>query len=387
MAMEREGGLTMTDAQQVSSLIGDVYDAALDPELWPAVLEKSCRFVRGVASNLYSEDSAAKTGNIHYTWGVDRHYGRLYYDKYIKYNPFTTAQLFFDVGEVVSIADILPHEEFRESLFYKEWAKPQGWIDAASAVLEKSATSYAAFSVIRHERDGLVDEGARERMTLLVPHVRRAVLIGKVIELHKAEASTLADTLDGLTAGMFLVDQTGRIVHANASGHVMVGEGEFVRASRGRLVATDPQANQALQEIFGAAACGDEAVGIKGISVPLHVPEGGDHVAHVLPLTAGMRRKAEASYSAVAAVFVRRVALDVPSPLETVAKRHRLTPSELRVLLAIVEVGGAPEVAEALGVSETTVKTHLRHIFDKTGTSRQAELVKLVACFASPLVG
>jgi len=376
----------MTEPQQVSSLIGEIYDAALDPDLWPGVLEKGCRFVGGVASNLYSEDSAAKTGNIHYTWGVDRHYGRLYYDKYIKYNPFTTAQLFFDVEQIISVGDIMSYEEFRETLFYKEWAQPQGWVDAASAVLDKSATSYAAISVIRHEGDGLVDEDTRWRMSLLVPHVRRAVLIGKVIELHKAEASTLADTFDGLTAGMFLVDKTGRIVHANESGHVMIGDARFVRATSGRLVATDARANQSLQDIFVAAECGDDAVGVKGISVPLPARAGQEHVAHVLPLTAGMRRRAGASYSAVAAVFVRKAMLDVPSPLETVAKRHRLTPSELRVLLAIVEIGGVPEVANALGISETTVKTHLRHLFEKTSTTRQADLVKLVARFANPLV-
>jgi len=253
-------------------------------------------------------------------------------------------------------------------------------------VLDKSATSYAAVSVIRHERDGLVDDETRWRMSLLVPHVRRAVLIGKVIELHKAEASTLADTLDGLTAGMFLVDKTGRIVHANENGHVMIGEARFVRAAGGRLVATDGRANQSLQDIFAAAECGDDAVGVKGISVPLPARAGQEHVAHVLPLTAGMRRRAGASYAAVAAVFVRKATLDVPSPLETVAKRHRLTPSELRVLLAIVEIGGVPEVANALGISETTVKTHLRHLFEKTSTTRQADLVKLVARFANPLV-
>jgi DNA-binding CsgD family transcriptional regulator len=376
----------MTESQKVSSLIGEIYDAALDPDLWPGVLEKACRFVGGVASNLYSEDSAARTGNIHYTWGVDRHYGRLYYDKYIKFNPFTTAQLFFDVEQIISVGDIMPYEEFRETLFYKEWAQPQGWVDAASAVLDKSATSYAAMSVIRHERDGLVDDETRWRMGLLVPHVRRAVLIGKVIELHRAEASTLADTLDGLTAGMFLVDQTGRIVHANENGHIMIGDGRFVRAAAGRLVAADARANQTLQDIFAAAECGDDAVGVKGISVPLPARAGQEHVAHVLPLTAGMRRRAGTSYAAVAAVFVRKATLDVPSQLETVAKRHRLTPSELRVLLAIVEIGGVPEVANALGISETTVKTHLRHLFEKTNTTRQADLVKLVARFANPLV-
>jgi DNA-binding CsgD family transcriptional regulator/PAS domain-containing protein len=377
----------MHEAVEISSLIGDIYDAALDATMWSCVLQRMCRFVGGSASTLYSEDSATKTGKSHYTWGFDRRYGWLYYDRYIKHNPFTTAQVFFDVEEVISVADIVSHEEFRETLFYKEWVRPQGFVDAASAVLEKSATSYAAVSVIRHERHGVIDDDARARMSVLVPHIRRAVLIGQVIELHKAEASTLADTLDGLSAGTFLVDATGRIVHANRVGQNMIGEASAVRAATGRLLACDAVANQALHGIFALADSGDEAVGIKGIAVPLAAREGDDHVAHVLPLTSGQRRKAGKPYAAVAAVFVRRAALDAPSPLEAIAKRHQLTPSELRVLLGIVEVGGVPEVAKTMGLSDTTVKTHLRHVFEKTGTTRQADLVKLVARFANPLVG
>jgi DNA-binding CsgD family transcriptional regulator len=53
--------------------------------------------------------------------------------------------------------------------------------------------------------------------------------------------------------------------------------------------------------------------------------------------------------------------------------------------MAIVEVGGVPEVAPVLGISETTVKTHLGRLFEKTRTKRQADLVKLVAAFMSPL--
>jgi DNA-binding CsgD family transcriptional regulator len=37
-----------------------------------------------------------------------------------------------------------------------------------------------------------------------------------------------------------------------------------------------------------------------------------------------------------------------------------------------------------LGVSQSTVKTHLGHLFEKTGTRRQAELVKLTAGFEIP---
>lgn len=75
----------------------------------------------------------------------------------------------------------------------------------------------------------------------------------------------------------------------------------------------------------------------------------------------------------------------MPSAPEAIAKFYKLTPSELRILLAIVQVGGVPETAEALGVAESTVKTHLRRLFDKTGSNRQADLVKLIAGFSSPL--
>ncbi|HEY0759559.1 MAG TPA: helix-turn-helix transcriptional regulator, partial [Acidisarcina sp.] len=64
---------------------------------------------------------------------------------------------------------------------------------------------------------------------------------------------------------------------------------------------------------------------------------------------------------------------------------YGLTPTELRVLLGIVEVGGVPETARALGIAESTAKTHLQRLFSKTGVNRQADLVKLVAGFSNPL--
>jgi DNA-binding CsgD family transcriptional regulator len=106
-----------------------------------------------------------------------------------------------------------------------------------------------------------------------------------------------------------------------------------------------------------------------------------------LPLTSGARRRTGAVYAAAAAVFAHKAKLPTPSPLEVIARRYKLTPTELRVLLGIVEVGGAPEVAEALGISPTTVRSHLAGLFEKTGVSRQADLVKLLAQFSQPLVG
>ncbi|MEM5381916.1 helix-turn-helix transcriptional regulator [Paraburkholderia azotifigens] len=69
---------------------------------------------------------------------------------------------------------------------------------------------------------------------------------------------------------------------------------------------------------------------------------------------------------------------------DAIATAFRLTPSELRVLMAIVEIGGVPDIAAKLGIAETTVKTHLGRLFEKTGAGRQADLVKIAAGFSAP---
>jgi DNA-binding CsgD family transcriptional regulator/PAS domain-containing protein len=377
----------MHEAEQLSAVIGDIYDAALDPTLWVDVLRKTRAFIGGWAIALSWKDAVAKRGGSFFEEGnQDPRYRDLYFEKYIKLDPFTMTQFVVEVEEPKSFLEVLSHDELIQTRIYKEWAQPQGIVDALMCLIDKSATSVGFLVVFRHERDGFVDDATRDRARLIIPHIRRATLIGKVIDLEKAEAASLADTLDGISAGMFLVDATGRIVHANSAGHVMLEAADVLHAKAGRLAVNDPRADQALADTFASAGNGDAAVGIKGVAVPLVARGGERYVAHVLPLTSGARRQAGTSYAAVAALFVHKAALDTPAPPEAIAKAYKLTPMELRVLLAVVEVGGVPEVAEALGIADTTVRTHLRRAYEKTGVNRQADLVKLVAAFTNPLL-
>jgi DNA-binding CsgD family transcriptional regulator/PAS domain-containing protein len=287
----------------------------------------------------------------------------------------------------MAVADIMPYQEFLETRFYKEWCHPQGMVDAVTAVLDKSVTSAALFAVFRYQSEGVVDDETRQRMRLVVPHIRRAVLIGRLIDLRAADAASLSDTLDGLSAAMCAVDPDGRIVHANAACHVLLDAGDFLSVVRGRIVASDTRIDRTLRELFAAAGSGDVAIGTRGIALPLMVRDSSRYVAHVLPLTSGARRLTGIAHSATAALFICKVATEAPSAPEVIARAYHLTPTELRVLLAIVKVGGVPESAVALGIAESTVKTHLGRLFVKTGARRQADLVKIVAGFASPLVG
>jgi DNA-binding CsgD family transcriptional regulator len=206
-----------------------------------------------------------------------------------------------------------------------------------------------------------------------------------VIELRTTQADTFAATLDGLSAAMFLVDAEGRIVHANAAGNAMLDDGSFIRSVNGRLAPVNSDAAQNLRDVFAAADLDDNAVGTKGISVPLVGREGEQVLAHALPLCSGSRSDTGRTYHDAVALFVHKAPTDTPPPPEMIAEIFKLTPSELRVLLATVEVGGGRDVAEALGISDNTVKTHLKRLYAKTGATRQADLVKLLAKFSSPL--
>ncbi len=188
-------------------------------------------------------------------------------------------------------------------------------------------------------------------------------------------AVALAGVIDRLSAGIFLIGADGAIMHANAQARAMLAANDMLRGVGGRLVAADPQVNAGLRDALLAAMFGD---GIGGIALPLTSRDGMRHVIEVLPLRASGHRGA--------AVLVARATFETPPRPDVIRQAYRLTPTELRVLFAIVDVGGVPEVAAALGIASSTVRTHLARLFNKTGTRRQADLVKLVAAFSHRLV-
>jgi DNA-binding CsgD family transcriptional regulator len=376
---------TKHETALLSDLIGSIYDAAVDPALWPNALDQTARFARGAAAALFWKDVSNKSGNLVLTVGLEPNLIKPYFEKYVTLDSVSTSQM-LAIEQPVASGEVIPYDEFLQIPLHWEWTQPQHLTDCVTAVVQKTSTSAAMLAIFRHKRDGVADDDMRRRMRLIVPHIRRAALIGKAIDLKRAEAETLVDTLDGISAGMILVEATGRIAHVNAAGRALLDSGCVLRSRSGRLIAIDRDIDQRLADIFATAGNGNAAIGVKATVLPLVTRSGENYVAHVLPLSSGARRRAARAYAAVAALFVHKAAINSASVPGAVAKAYKLTPSELRVLLAIIEVGGVPEVAHVLGVGTETVKTHLRHIYQKTGASRQVDLAKIVARFWNPLL-
>jgi DNA-binding CsgD family transcriptional regulator len=345
--------------------------------------EKDGGFRRGCAAAIYATSPSADTGFVYHQVNIDPHYQELYFAKYVRLDPTSVGQAMAEIGQSVSTADIMPYEEFLESRFYREWAGPLGMVDCLSTPLDKNENGTVFFGVFRHKEQGLVDDDMRRRGRLIVPHIRRAALVGNLLENKTAETSSLAVVLNGLATSVFLIDGNCRVVFANPSGQAMLDDGRVLCLKNDALTAVDPRVTKPVP--VSRLGDGDVAYGAVAVAIPLTFPPRTPWIAHLLPLTSGARRQAGSSFGAVAAVFVHKTSLEARSWMDSMSRAYRLTPAELRVLAAVSEVGGIAAAASVVGVSEATVKTHLQSLFAKTSTNRQAELIKLIAAHVSPL--
>jgi DNA-binding CsgD family transcriptional regulator len=178
----------------------------------------------------------------------------------------------------------------------------------------------------------------------------------------------LAATLDNLAICVIIVADENRILYANQAGVQMFANDGPVRSVNGRLSSRNAAANDQLARAIALARKSKAEIGATGISVALGSPYNAPAIAHVLPLADGDLRT-QLVPEATAAVFI------VPSvgrpivDLAGVADVLGLTPSEARLVEKLAAGATLAEAAVALGIADTTAKTHLTHIFCKTGVS------------------
>lgn len=385
MTLTTEGStchLPEDDAEALSILTAELYDAALDKTLWPAAMSDASCFMESFSSVVYEWSSGGEGRGFIYDDGeLDPEYKALYHDRYVRLDPVTAEHHQASIEEPFSISDVVDTESYHQSAFYREWSGPQHIVDLLTTPMLRTGRSTILFGAIRHERDGAVDEPMRRRMRLLAPHMRRALALTDIVGTATPRAAELEDVLDGLRTSVFLADSDGRVLHANAAGNEMLAEGDAMRTRNGRLSPSDLTAASALSLALEAAGNGTLPAGDSGHGISMASSDGGHFALHLLPLNGHDKR---ASAGAAAAIFVQRTQTTTIAP-DLVGRAFGLTPAEQRVLSHIVEAGSVAEAAERLRVSETTVKTHLHRVFSKTGTARQADLVKLLTGFAGPL--
>jgi DNA-binding CsgD family transcriptional regulator/PAS domain-containing protein len=365
---------------KVLSLVADIYDAALDDGRWTDTLGSIVDLAGGRSGGLVWIGAGGETV-ISHSVGVEAAYVRSYLETFAPLDP-SRAVLHAPVGCLQTMRDWMDLEDFRKTSFYNEWTRPQGLNDAANILLGKSAEGITRLSIMTR---GEVDRRMHGVISRLTPHLQRAMRVRQKLQRQNALETISARALDALRTGIVLLDAAGHVMHCNATASDLLDDADVLRSLRGRLIATDPRVDRLLRQTLAEIAQNEPATTSSGVSLHMTARDGAHYVGQLLPLTSGRRQALAASFEAIAVLFVSKAALDTVLAPDLIQKLFKLTPTEMRVFLSIVEIGGVPDVARSMGVAETTIKTHLARIFMKTGTKRQADLVRLVAAFSPPI--
>jgi PAS domain-containing protein len=297
----------MADAispQALSDLIGSIYDCALDPSRWERTLAEvkdalDCHMLTLTLSDL-------------------RH-DRLLLHKAAGVAPYQIEQVSEHIPEIDAIlggalksghsldepyvvSRHIAATYFETSPHFQQWAKPLGMADFMVFFLMQTPMHLSCFSGVRHVRQGIITDLEIELGKLLLPHVRRAVTISKVLDIRTIEGTRMAEALDALRCAVVLTNENGTILHANHAAERMLGAGSSVQSAQGVLRASAPSAAAELRSAIILAAGNEAGIGKTGLAIRLTEPDVPPIFAHVLPLT-GSDFRTRLQPAAVAAVL------------------------------------------------------------------------------------
>jgi DNA-binding CsgD family transcriptional regulator len=366
-----------------SGVVGAIYDCALDPALWPDAISELCRLTNCAAGTMHVSGLDSGMVYLHQVWNYDLNFltemqsvcGAEVTEIWARVPNLMTRPL---DEPLTAKRDIAP-KLLANSRFLNEWAVPLGYSDTIQLMVLRPPERIGALGLFRHISAGDVTDRDLDVIRLLAPHIRSAVTIGDVLNMQAINISTLESSLDLLQAGVLFVDCECRIIHANQAARLMLQGGAPIQSVLGELRTHLPQTTAALKK---AVADVGTAIGHDGISIALPISGGEPARVHVLPLMTGYARS-RLAHGASAALFITAKGNIEALSAEAIAALFDLSPAETRVLERLIAGRTPAEIADDLGSALATVRTHLSNIFSKTGTTRQADLIRLA--LAAPI--
>lgn len=348
----------MAIVEDFSDLVADIYSCVTAPEEWVVVLDRIGRTLDASAAIVEIVGVQGRIVHGALPRGAEKSYAA-YYSR-LDHVLADVAQ--GPVGLVRTGAELIwPHTK---SEFHVDWALPNGFEDGFFVRLSKGIdrTSLMLPTSRRQER---ADTPQRERLIAsLAVHLRQALRMERALCAGGELASF--GIPQQIRHGILVVTGNGRICYTTPTAEFILRREDGVRSTRSgavqALLAVD---DQALQHAIRCATGVPTPVG-RSLSCT-RASGKPPHVVHVCPV--GVSR---------AMLTIIDPALPCQPEAGLLCDLFGLTSSEAQIARMVIDHQGLQAVALELSVSLATVKTHLLNIFDKTGTHRQSDLVRLL---------
>jgi DNA-binding CsgD family transcriptional regulator len=370
----------MVDAP-ADSLLAEIYDAVSLENGWLSALGAVIRALDGDSGCICWKPSAAASLAEIASVGLDvPTYLNRYQEEIERLNiPFYSLFRNRPIGDLIAFGSQAFNDDYKRSTFFNEWAKPLGFGDVVGCHLVREHSLYCWFSLRRDYGKGPFPADKLALGRSLVPHLTRSLKIWARIHSVRLASDSLAAALDLLSYSVIIVDAEARILHANRSAERLLSGRDALEGFRGRLRCRYHDQDKVLRKaVHDASRITNLPTSARvDRAVVLQKDDGNRLSIQLAPITLGSGWGSVVPGGSAVALFVSDGDAAEARPLVAFAARYGLTRMESRVLTEIITGRGLPHVAETLQIGATTARSHLQKIFLKTGTSKQAELVRL----------
>ncbi|HTV28324.1 MAG TPA: helix-turn-helix transcriptional regulator [Xanthobacteraceae bacterium] len=360
------------------NLIAYIYDAALDENLWTGVAPQISRAFNAHSTAVQLRDT--KSGAIELLSITDNYDPK----SLIRYQSYYGArdiwvQRATDIGlsTIVSSHDMVADDEFQRSEFYNDWCRENGDLFyIVGAMFPVIDGQVSGIGIHRGPKAGAFQALDKQSVAKFLPHLQRALQIRQRLTSVAVQRDAALEGLERSATAMIVADRSGRLLYASSAAEVLLRTGDGLGATRARVFANDRLCGQRLSSMIREAA-DTAANGGAGSGGVVAVPR-----SERLPLTVLVApfRPARDGLGAplpAAILFIR----DPENPTArslALQGLFGLTVAEAKVASILAEGRSMEEIVDAFHISRNTVRTHLKSIFAKTNTTRQAQLVALL---------
>lgn len=351
-------------------LIDLIYEAAVIPERWPAVLDHLAGETGAAFGSLLTERDGAL--NI-----VGTRNGDHIIQEYMSLSmpPPNTRWLRREIavekGGFITDHDLFTPAEMDADPFYAEFMRPRGYGWLAGTVLDLPTGDVIALSVERRLEVGPFQHNEVDYLNSIRPHLARAAFLSARLALEKA--ATTANLFQAVGLPAAVLKAGGRLYSANDLFQALIPSAFLDRRDRLQLVGA--AADQLFKTAFQQVLTGPFERIIASIPVPVSAGSHPPLVVHLIPI----RREARDIFQeAVALVVVNPVEEGTtPSP-DIIQALFDLSPAESRAVRAFAAHKTYEGAARTLNLSKETIRSQIKAVYSKTGLSGQAELLALV---------
>ena len=365
----------MISIDTFSSLVDAIYDAGLHPEKWRHALEQLTAAIGANVADFKLIDPPRARFTVHsiglHPEKIDR-----YLEYYGKIDPVVPATERKPMGAITLDREVVPKDWLMRTEFYNDWVRPQDFHDCAVLTLVRDETRVGVLCLAAPERAEAFGPQSLDLLQRLTPHLQRATEV--TLKLAESEVFRIAalEALDSLREGVALADISARVLFANQTAEKMFAMADGIGVEGSRLHAASYAQTVALRRVIALSARREPIVNAGG-SLSLERPSG----RRPLLVTIVPMRRETARYlvrPVAAIVFVADPEQEGDRSEPRLQALYGMTRTEAAVAGLISKGGGVKAAARKLGIAPSTARTHLHRIFDKTGTTGQAELAYLI---------